>query len=103
MAKLRKGEILEADLMEYLTRHSDFGFELRVLKALSTLGLRCEHGGVYEDPVTRKTREFDIRARSTVADRRVRVAVERSVFMAPFAARTCAAVWLSIGKRSDAP
>lgn len=76
MAKLKKGEIIEADLEEYLAHHSDFGFELKILRALSESGIRCDHGGVYEDPVTKKTREFDIRARITRSDRRVRASVE---------------------------
>jgi len=39
-------------------------------------GVECEHGGHYEDPVTKKSREFDIRAIKTIDYRRVRMAVE---------------------------
>ena len=37
-------------------------FELRVLKELTDLKLNCQHGGAYDDPITGKSREFDIRA-----------------------------------------
>jgi hypothetical protein len=33
---------------------------------LRSLGLKCRHGGTYEDPVTAKTRQFDILAESAI-------------------------------------
>jgi hypothetical protein len=36
----------------------------------------CEHGGLYEDPVTGKSREFDIRAIKTILNYRIRLAIE---------------------------
>jgi hypothetical protein len=33
-----------------------------VLKELTDLRLMCQHGETYEDPITKKSREFDIRA-----------------------------------------
>jgi len=50
------------DIEEYLNSYSDFSFEVKVLKTLTSLGFDCEHSGTYEDPITKKTREFDIRA-----------------------------------------
>src|ERR1700691_3590339 len=78
MAKqLRNDPIGVTDLIEFLDGSSDFGFELRCVEALSKLGFRCEHGGSYVDPVTKKARQFDIRARNDdEADVRIRCAVE---------------------------
>lgn len=76
MAKLRPDSILRADLEEYIETASDFAFELRVLELLSRFGLHCEHAGSYEDPVTKKTREFDIRATAISNSKTVRLAVE---------------------------
>lgn len=36
----------------------------------------CEHGGHYEDPITNKSREFDIRAAKTIGAHRIRMAIE---------------------------
>lgn len=38
--------------------------------------IKCEHGGHYDDPVTNKSREFDIRATKTIKHSRVRMAIE---------------------------
>lgn len=76
MAKLKTDEILSEDLVEYLDSYSDFSFELKVLKMLRTSDINCEHGGYYEDPVTKKSREFDIRAIKTIQQYRVRMAIE---------------------------
>jgi hypothetical protein len=61
-SKLKSDAIKQSDIEEYLNDYSDFSFELRVLKELTDLKLECQHGGTYEDPVTGKSREFDIRA-----------------------------------------
>ncbi len=76
MAKLKTDDIGVADLTQYLDENSDFSFELQVLKMLRESNIECEHGGFYEDSVTHKTREFDIRATKTIACSRVRFAVE---------------------------
>lgn len=76
MAKLKSNSITETDLSEYLNSYSDFSFELRVLKMLREKGLQCEHGGHYRDPVTDKSREYDIRATKTIKNKRLRMAVE---------------------------
>jgi len=62
MSKLITNPITQSDIKEYLNSYSDFSFELRVLKKFVDLGLECSHGGTYEDPVTSKSRQFDIRA-----------------------------------------
>jgi hypothetical protein len=55
------------DIKAYLATASDFTFELRVLNTLNRLGLVCDHSGTYDDPVTQKTRQFDIQAETTPA------------------------------------
>ena len=76
--RLRTEAVVEQDLQEYLNGYSDFSFEIRALKMLRDHRIDCEHGGYYEDPVTGKPRQFDIRARvKNAADKRVlRMAVE---------------------------
>ncbi|MDH4215343.1 MAG: hypothetical protein OEV23_00375 [Gallionella sp.] len=83
MAKLKSDQITKCDLLEYLNSYSDFSFELAVLKMLRERNIECDHGGHYEDPVTNKSREFDIRATKTInnlqagtPNLRVRMAIE---------------------------
>jgi hypothetical protein len=64
MPQLDHKHIEGSDLIQYLDQESDFSFELTILKSLIQAGIECEHGGTYSDPVTGKTREFDIRART---------------------------------------
>src|SRR5260221_9507876 len=54
--------ITEAELEKFVKDESDFGFEMSVLSILRKLEFTCWHSGTYEDPVTQKIREFDIRA-----------------------------------------
>ena len=60
--QLKSDQITRVDIEEYLADYADFSFELRVLKELTDLKIKCQHGGTYEDPITKKSREFDIRA-----------------------------------------
>lgn len=76
MAKPKDDPIGPAELKEYLNTSSDFTFELRCLERLSSLGSQCDHGGSYTDPVTQKTRQFDIRAQKSHGKLRVRCAIE---------------------------
>lgn len=76
MTKLKPDAIAQADLLEFLKDHSDFSFEIEILNALTNIGFACEHGGSYKDPVTKKTREFDIRATRTFGKSFLRLAVE---------------------------
>jgi len=76
MAKLQSDPITQPDLVEYLEQHSDFSFEIKTLNALIDLGFTCEHSGTYGDPVTRKPREYDIRATRIMGRRYLRIAVE---------------------------
>lgn len=76
MAKLKPEEVTGEDLIEFVASSGDFSFEMRILQMLRQGGLDCEHGGHYEDPVTRKSREFDIRATHTYGLTKTRLAVE---------------------------
>lgn len=76
MAKLKDQKIEKRDLVEFLNGYSDFSFELSVLKMLRAQGYECKHGGHYQDPVTKKSREFDIRLTAQSDNRIVKIAVE---------------------------
>lgn len=69
-------KIDDTDLAEYLATQSGFAFELQCLQRLHALGYQCQHGGSYTDPVTRKIRQFDIRARKSVGSINVFCAIE---------------------------
>ncbi len=62
MSKLSPDPVTQSDIKKYLNSYSDFSFELQVLKKFTDLGFECSHGGTYEDPMTNKSREYDIRA-----------------------------------------
>jgi hypothetical protein len=62
MAKLRQVHITIADIEDYQRSESSFALELRTLDTMTRLGFVCQHGGLYTDEITKKTREFDIRA-----------------------------------------
>ena len=76
MAKLKTDPITDVDLVDYLNTTSDFGFEIKVVKVLASLGFKLQHGGTYVDPVTDKPRQFDIRAVLGSNKRIIRLAVE---------------------------
>lgn len=76
MAKLKVDPIGQSDLIEHLNNTSDFAFEVQTLNELITRGFDCDYGGTYDDPVTRKPREFDIRLRKRMGKRFLRCAIE---------------------------
>lgn len=79
--------ISESDITEYLKTTFDFGFELSVLELLRNHNIDCKHSGYYEDPVTKKLRQFDIRALKKVGSYgniRVRMAIECKNFKEDF-------------------
>lgn len=76
MSRLLTKEIVQSDIEEYLSDYADFSFELRVLKELNDLGLHCKHSGTYDDPLTGKSREFDIRALLDKHSKRFHLSVE---------------------------
>jgi hypothetical protein len=76
MPELKTDTIGESDIDTYIDTCSDFAFELKVLKTLHAHAFVCEHGGTYDDPVTQRPREFDIRATKDIGRFRIRLAVE---------------------------
>jgi len=76
MGKPHQKPITKSDIEEYLTTSSDFAFEIKVLNKFSQMGFKCEHSGIYEDPITKKIREFDIRGYKELGYKRIRVSVE---------------------------
>ena len=62
MAKLSKEKIKKEDIDNYITKFSDFSFELKSLKIFSNLGFKYSHSGTFTDPILGKIREYDIRA-----------------------------------------
>lgn len=76
MAKLKKDRITQADMEEFVRSNSDFGFEMKVVKALRLEGFSCSHSGTYRDPITDKVRQYDIRAQKDRGDLTVAIAVE---------------------------
>jgi hypothetical protein len=75
-AKLKNDEITAKDLAAFVATDSDFGFEMQVLAQLREVGFSCSHSGTYRDPVTDKTRQYDIRASMTRGDSTLALAVE---------------------------
>jgi hypothetical protein len=63
MTKPENDEIKIEDIKKYLDMTSDFAFEMKVLNLLNGQGLKTSFGGLYQDPNTKHTRQFDIRAK----------------------------------------
>lgn len=75
-AKLNDVKIGKEILNKYLESNSDFSFELKILNLLKEKGINCTHGGHYTDPITGKSREFDIRATKICGDYGIKLSVE---------------------------
>jgi hypothetical protein len=69
-------EIIESDLAEYLESQDDFSLELFVLRTADKAGFKTSHGGTYEDPITQKSRQFDIRASLSKGIHELSLAIE---------------------------
>ncbi len=76
MTKNPPTEVTEADIASYLATDSDFSFEVQIKKRLTGLGFHVEQGGTYVDEVTKKTREYDLRAKWFHGNKRGYLAVE---------------------------
>lgn len=76
MTKLKDQAVGTAELEEFLRDRSDFAFELSILHEVLGTGLVCEHAGSYDDPVTKKPRQFDIRAQWNADAMRFLLAIE---------------------------
>lgn len=76
MAKVRDTPITAADIKQYLDTQDDFDLELHVYRTARKVGLAASHGGTYEDPVTKKHRQYDVRAWKERRNDRVDLAIE---------------------------
>jgi hypothetical protein len=74
--KFDQKPVTVADIKKYLETRDDFTFELRAFHACKVRGFNSAHGGTYRDPITEKTRQYDIRADMQRGNRRVQLAVE---------------------------
>jgi hypothetical protein len=71
-----QGPITSEDLRAYIASQDDFAFEREIYQQAHNLGLTVDHAGVYEDPIMKKQRQFDIRASHTRGDRKICLTVE---------------------------
>jgi hypothetical protein len=78
MAKqLLPDPITHVDLKEYLLSNDDFAFEREIYHLATTLKLdKVEHAALYEDPLQRKQRQFDIRAAHTQEHNTIQLSIE---------------------------
>lgn len=76
MAKLKLDAITAKQLEDFVANDSDFAFEMKVLAQLRGLEFDCQHSGTYQDPVSDKIRQFDIRAEKKKARYMLALAVE---------------------------
>ena len=76
MPKLDNAPITKEDLLSYLTTADDFQFEIDVFRSCLEKDRFAEHGGTYQDPLTGKDRQFDIRMKITKGPCILRLAVE---------------------------
>jgi hypothetical protein len=76
MSKPPDRPVGKQDIVDFLDKEADFSFEMKVLETLRHNTFQCDHAGTFVDPITEKTRQFDIRARHEVGVYRLRLAVE---------------------------
>ncbi|WP_395740056.1 hypothetical protein [Prosthecobacter sp.] len=76
MPKLDSAPITKDDLLLYLNTADDFQFEIDVFRSCMEKDRTAEHGGTYQDPLTGKDRQFDIRMKFTQGSSILRLAVE---------------------------
>ncbi|MFY3001865.1 hypothetical protein ACOTIX_22065 [Achromobacter xylosoxidans] len=74
--KLKQDPILASDISEFMQSQDDFALELRVVKYARELQYQASHSGSYEDPVTGKARQYDLRADFSKRNCLVRLAIE---------------------------
>ncbi|BBO35694.1 hypothetical protein [Lacipirellula parvula] len=67
-----KEPITQADLEEFVANESDFGFEMKIRRLLTSKSLDPLHGGTYIDPVTGLSRQFDLRVQIRPQERHYR-------------------------------
>lgn len=76
MPKPRAVSISAKDLETFVATESDFAFEMQVLTVLKHAGFHCSHAGTYQDPITRKIRQFDLQGGKVDGECMLALAVE---------------------------
>lgn len=76
MARNKSPNISSTDLSRYLSTQDDFALELAVFNDARRLGYRALHGGTYQDPITGKVRQFDVRASISSERFHLEIAIE---------------------------
>jgi hypothetical protein len=77
LAKLNTSKAITGeDIKSFVDRSNDFSFEMQVLNTMSKMKFDCSHSGSYCDFVSKKIRQFDIRASRRNGDRAVYLAIE---------------------------
>ncbi|MGV3663936.1 MAG: hypothetical protein ACO1TE_27440 [Prosthecobacter sp.] len=74
--KLDESPITAQELLEFVKTEDDFAFELRVFQACRKADPKAQHGGTYQDPITRANRQFDIRVVLTEITANLALAIE---------------------------
>jgi hypothetical protein len=64
------------DLRAYLATQDDFAFEREIFTHAKGFGLQVQHAGLYEDQLSEKFRQFDLRAIKVNGNHRIRLAIE---------------------------
>ena len=80
----RDAPITSEELDGYIASQDDFALELYVYHSALSKGLTASHGGTYEDPITSKPRQFDVRIRARRETYMVSLAVECKSLRASF-------------------
>jgi len=68
--------VTDKHLLEFVENDSDFAFEMKVVAQLRGIQFECSHSGTYQDPVSDKMRQFDIRAFKQQGSHELALAVE---------------------------
>lgn len=76
MPRPRAANLSVKDLQNFVATESDFAFEMQVLNVLKQAGFNCSHAGTYQDPITRKIRQFDLQGGKVDGECLLAVAVE---------------------------
>jgi hypothetical protein len=76
MQKPKPEPITELDMRAYLDTQDDLRLELAALRVCSDHGWSVRHGGFYTDPITKKMRQFDLRAHQALDDMRICLTIE---------------------------
>jgi hypothetical protein len=84
MAKIRDQAVTSQEIENYLNSQDDFALEMQVYSLATSLNFEASHGGTYQDPVTKKPRQYDIRAHVDSNDRRIDLAIECKSLKASF-------------------